>query len=450
MLRIEHLRKHFGNHMVLDDVNLEIQRGEVLCIIGQSGQGKSVILKHIVGLILPDGGRIMLEGQEICNPTFRQADFNKVRHRFGMLFQGAALFDSMTVGENLAFPLREMRKIPEEEINKVVPEALAWVGLHNIENKMSSELSGGMRSRVGLARALVMKPEIMLYDEPTSALDPIMADKINELIIDFKTKLNMTSVVVTHDMGSAYRIADKIAMLNEGKVIFFGTPAEIRASRNPYIQQFISGRRKIHYAVTAQAQEKEAYNRPVDVSRIRKRADVASQLRANRNPSLFDTLTGLINSHTFRGKLNNAFEQFRTTNVPFALVLGDMDFFAEVNDRYSREFGNQVLQNVASEIRNCIRGATDVPARYRDDSFIVIVGTPNAKAVVDTVERIRARVMEEPFETPNGDEVAVTMSFGVTMSLPADESPDALIARVESALQAAQKGGHNRVELIAG
>ncbi|HAJ79552.1 MAG TPA: ABC transporter ATP-binding protein, partial [Fibrobacteres bacterium] len=256
LLQIEHLKKHFGNQTVLDDINLDINRGEILCIIGQSGGGKSVILKHIIGLIIPDGGRILLDGEEISSPVKRPSDFNKVRKRLGMLFQGAALFDSKNVGENIAFPLREHTGYSDEQIQTIVTEALEMVGLQKAFSlKMPSELSGGMRSRVGLARALVMKPEIMLYDEPTSALDPIMTDKINELILSLRDKLKMTSIVVTHDMASAYRIADKIAMIYEGRIIFNGTPAEIRATRNPYIQQFIKGQRKLHYAVSANVSE---------------------------------------------------------------------------------------------------------------------------------------------------------------------------------------------------
>jgi phospholipid/cholesterol/gamma-HCH transport system ATP-binding protein len=259
--------------VVLDDISLDLQKGEVLSIIGQSGMGKSLILKHIIGLLIPDGGQVVLDGEVICSPTMKERDFIPIRKRFGMLFQGAALFDSMNVGENLAFPLREHTQQSESEIKQVIEEALAMVGLKQIQSKMPSELSGGMRSRVGLARALVMKPEFMLYDEPTSALDPIMSDKIDDLILELKRKLNMTSIVVTHDMNSAYKISDKIAMIYEGKIIFQGTPAEIRASRNPYIQQFISGRRKLHYAVTARPQDKDAYDRQVDLSRLQRKND---------------------------------------------------------------------------------------------------------------------------------------------------------------------------------
>jgi phospholipid/cholesterol/gamma-HCH transport system ATP-binding protein len=266
MLVIEHLKKHFGGQVVLDDINLEVNKGEILCIIGQSGSGKTVLFRHIIGLIFPDGGRILLDNDVLSSPLTKPATFEPFRKRFGILFQGAALFDSMNVGENLAFPLREHTDMSEHDIQKLIGESLEMVGLKEIfKNKMPSELSGGMRSRVGLARALVMKPEIMLYDEPTSALDPIMTDKINDLILSLRDKLQMTSIVVTHDISSAYKIADKIAMIHEGKIIFNGTPGDIRKSRNPYIQQFIRGQRKIHYAVEGE----ETYGAAFEPEQVR-------------------------------------------------------------------------------------------------------------------------------------------------------------------------------------
>lgn len=275
MLTIEHLKKRFGKQVVLDDVNMTIEKGEVTCIIGQSGSGKTVLFRHIIGLIFPDGGKITLDGETISYPGIKPSDFNATRKRFGILFQGAALFDSMDVGENLAFPLREHTSMSEQEIQKLVGESLEMVGLkEEFKTKMPAELSGGMRSRVGLARALVLKPEIMLYDEPTSALDPIMTDKINDLVLSLRNKLGMTSIVVTHDIASAYKIADKIAMIHEGKIIFNGTPGEIRKSRNPYIQQFIRGQRKMHYAV----EEEQSYAAPFDVDKLRGQPSVAQRL----------------------------------------------------------------------------------------------------------------------------------------------------------------------------
>lgn len=282
MLKIEHLKKRFGNQVVLDDINLTINRGEITCIIGQSGSGKTVLFRHIIGLIFPDGGKITLDGKVISYPRIKPSEFNETRKRFGILFQGAALFDSMNVGENLAFPLRERTSQSENEIQKLIAESLERVGLkEQFKEKMPAELSGGMRSRVGLARALVMKPEIMLYDEPTSALDPIMTDKINDLILNLRENLGMTSIVVTHDIGSAYKIADKIAMIHEGKIIFDGTPAVIRKSRNPYIQKFIKGQRKMHYAV----EDEQAYATPINVNKLRQ-TEIASRRFSLAKPAV--------------------------------------------------------------------------------------------------------------------------------------------------------------------
>jgi phospholipid/cholesterol/gamma-HCH transport system ATP-binding protein len=269
-LTIEHLKKHFGGQVVLDDISLEVNKGEILCIIGQSGCGKTVLFRHIIGLLFPDGGRILLDGEVISWPAMRPSDFDRYRRRFGILFQGAALFDSMNVGENLAFALREHSGLSETEIQSIIGESLEKVGLKEIfKTKMPSELSGGMRSRVGLARALVMTPEIMLYDEPTSALDPIMTDKINDLILSLRERLQMTSVIVTHDLASAYKVADRMAMMHEGRIIFTGTSGEIRQSRDPYIQQFIRGQRKMHYAIEGE----EMYGASFEAGRRTPQAD---------------------------------------------------------------------------------------------------------------------------------------------------------------------------------
>ena len=241
MLKIEHLRKHFGSHVVLDDVSIEIKRGEVLCIIGQSGMGKSVILKHIIGLILPDGGRITLDGVEICSPTFKPRDFQKVRRRLGMLFQGAALFDSMTVAENVGFAFRRERSLPEEEVRRKVAEVLEMVDLPGTEDKKPSELSGGMKKRVGLARAIIYHPQIVLYDEPTTGLDPIVSDSIDQLILRVRDRLDVTTVVVTHDMRSTRRLGQRIMMLHNQKIYATGTPDEIFNSQDPVVRQFVEG-----------------------------------------------------------------------------------------------------------------------------------------------------------------------------------------------------------------
>jgi len=242
MIEIINLSKSFTSSEVLDNLNLIINSGEVIVIIGRSGCGKSVLLKHIIGLIKPDMGQVIVDGNDMTR--LEEYELDKLRLSFGMLFQGSALFDSMTVGENVGFTLREHTDMSEEEIRKKVANSLELVGLKGIENLMPSELSGGMKKRVGLARAICNNPKIILYDEPTTGLDPIMADAINDLIIDLNSKLNVTSIVVTHDMVSAYKIADRIAMLYKGKIIEIGAPEEIKNTKDPIVKQFITGAAK--------------------------------------------------------------------------------------------------------------------------------------------------------------------------------------------------------------
>lgn len=239
MIQIKGIDKSFGSNPVLRGLDLEIKTGEAVVIMGRSGCGKSVLLKQIMALLEPDEGTILIEGVDIF--SLSPGDLNKFRLKLGMLFQGAALFDSLTVGENVGFSLYEHTKMPEDAIRERVREKLRLVGLEDIEEMMPSDLSGGMKKRVGLARAICNDPKIMLYDEPTTGLDPIMADGINELIVDMNKELRVTSVTVTHDLRSAFRIADRIAFLYEGKIIAIGKPAEVQNSDNPVVRQFLSG-----------------------------------------------------------------------------------------------------------------------------------------------------------------------------------------------------------------
>lgn len=239
-IEVNGLHKAFKGHHVLRGVDLGIQRGESMVVIGGSGSGKSVLIKHVIGLLLPDAGSVSVDGQVVAD--LKRADLNDLRQRMGMLFQYAALFDSMTVGDNVAFALRQHSKMREPEVRARVAEVLGWVGLEGVEEKWPAELSGGMKKRAGLARAIALGPEIMLYDEPTTGLDPILADQINDLIKDLNERLHVTSISITHDMVSAYKIADRIAMLYRGKIEEIGTPEEIQNSPNPVIQQFIHGR----------------------------------------------------------------------------------------------------------------------------------------------------------------------------------------------------------------
>ena len=233
------LYKAFDGNQVLQGLDLTIEAGEILTILGGSGTGKSVLLKLIIGLLKPDAGQILVEGEDIV--PLLEEELLKVRRKVGMLFQGAALFDSLSVRENVAFPLREHTRMTEAEVRGRVEEVLALVGMAGVEEKLPSELSGGMRKRVGLARAIALTPRIVLYDEPTTGLDPRNVDKINELITDLRAKLHVTSVVVTHDIQSALRISDRVALLSDGRVADTGTPAEIAQAKHPVVQEFLAG-----------------------------------------------------------------------------------------------------------------------------------------------------------------------------------------------------------------
>ena len=239
MIEVRQLHRSFGTKPILEDVSFRIEAGESVAIIGRSGGGKSVLLKHLIGLLAPDRGEVLIAGENIVGLSERE--LLRVRHRFGMVFQGAALFDSMTVFENVAFPLRRDRTLTPGEIATRVSEALAMVELPGTETKRPSELSGGMRKRVGLARAIVYRPEIVLYDEPTTGLDPIVSDSIDKLIIRVRDTLKVTTVVITHDMRSARRVGTHILMLHNRRIYASGPPDQIFNSPDPVIQQFVQG-----------------------------------------------------------------------------------------------------------------------------------------------------------------------------------------------------------------
>ncbi|MEI6631240.1 MAG: ABC transporter ATP-binding protein [bacterium] len=239
MIEIKNVTKSFAGRKVLDGASLIIPDGMTYVIIGRSGCGKSVLLKHIEGILKPESGEVIVNGHNVSKSS--EDELNELRMKIGFVFQGGALFDSLTVGENVGFGLIEHDHIGQQELLERVEEALSMVGLGGIENVMPSELSGGMKKRVSLARALCINPQIILYDEPTTGVDPITADSINELIKSLHDKLKVTSIVVTHDMKSAYKIADRIAMLYRGKIIAEGTPEEIQQSNHPVVHQFING-----------------------------------------------------------------------------------------------------------------------------------------------------------------------------------------------------------------
>lgn len=238
MIKIVDLKKKFGDNEILKGVNLKIEKGVTLVIIGRSGCGKSVLLKHIIGLLKPDAGSVFIGDEDITKMNEKQ--IYNIRKQFGFLFQGAALFDSMNVEENIGLGLKENTELPKDQIAEIVSEKLELVGLPGIHKMKPSDLSGGMKKRVSLARSLATNPEYILYDEPTTGLDPVMSDQIDELIKDLSEKLKVTSVVVTHDIFSVYDVADKVAMMHEGKIYFEGTPRELTETNDRLIRDFLN------------------------------------------------------------------------------------------------------------------------------------------------------------------------------------------------------------------
>ncbi len=238
MIQIVDLHKTFGEHKVLTGINLTIPEGSTCVILGGSGSGKTVLMKHMIGLLKPDKGQVIVDGEDLV--PLGDARLEQVRRKFGMVFQAAALFDSMTVYENVAFPLREHRKLPEEQVRELVRQKLELMGLpQSAEAKFPADLSGGMRKRVGLARAIVMDPKIVLYDEPTTGLDPITTDYVDEMILAAQSKLRVTSVVISHDIASAFNVADYIAFLSKGVIVEFGPPEQLRGSEHPAVKLFL-------------------------------------------------------------------------------------------------------------------------------------------------------------------------------------------------------------------
>ena len=240
LIELRDLHKRFGTLTVLSGVSLSLKKSKTTVVIGESGTGKSVLLKHIVALLRPDSGQVSFRGQRIDH--LRESELVEYRRRFGFLFQMGALFDSLTVGENIGFPLREHTRHPEPEINRIVAEKLRMVGLEGLQGKRPAQLSGGQKKRVALARAIALDPEVVLYDEPTTGLDPVRSDVINELIRKLQRELGVTSVVVTHDMTSAFKVADRIVMLERGRIIADGTPDFFKTTDDARIRRFVDGR----------------------------------------------------------------------------------------------------------------------------------------------------------------------------------------------------------------
>ena len=411
LLELRHLKKSFGDKEVLQDINLSVYAGEIFCLIGQSGHGKSVILKSIMNLIEPTDGTILYKGTPIVSPETPPKVYNAHRSKFGLLFQGAALFDSLSVGENIAFSLREQKKCPPSQLQKIVADKLAMVGLEGVQDTLPSELSGGMKSRVGLARAVALEPEIMLYDEPTSALDPIMSEHIGDLIVELRKSLSMTSIVITHDVSLAYKIADKIAMLHNGSIIFYGTPQEIQQSTEPYIQQFLQ----------LEMQQ-------------------ASFLRA----TTYDDLTDVYNRQQILTLLSGEKHRFLRYSQPTSALMIEVDNFLSITNTYGTPARNKLLQKVAASLKETIRN-TDFIGRYSDSVFLVILPFQDATGSLLAAQRLQTVVTSHLLP-----DLKTTLTVSIGICNFSKENTDSITEDAIEMLEQAKKQGFQSIQAHQG
>jgi len=329
LIELQNVHKRFGDVDVLKGADLNIYQGEVITVIGKSGVGKSVLLKHIIGLIAPDSGRILFQNTPLTE--MKKRDRKALKRKFSYMFQGTALFDSMTVSENIALPLKERTSLPPNEIHKRVADKMDQLDLHQIDHKFPSQLSGGMKKRVALARALVTDPEIVLFDEPTTGLDPIRKNAVHSMISDYQQQFGFTAIVVSHEIPDIFYISQRIAMLDEGKILVEGTPEEIQNSSEPGVQQFIHG-----------LQSRE------------------------------DEMTGLATLPQLETKFKEEMERLRRHQTAFSLVIFSFQNLNEIKDKMGPLAAQSVLKNFAAQIQHHIR-IIDTSSRYGLDEIILLL-----------------------------------------------------------------------------
>jgi phospholipid/cholesterol/gamma-HCH transport system ATP-binding protein len=333
LIRLEDVSKSFGDHKVLDGVNLTISRGEITTIIGKSGVGKSVLLKHIIGLVEPDSGRILFEGRSLSEMD--KEERRALKGRFSYMFQGTALFDSMTVFDNIALPLVERTSLSREEIGEKVRSKMRQLDLREIDDEFPSQLSGGMKKRVALARALVTDPEIVLFDEPTTGLDPIRKNAVHGMISEYQKKFGFTGVLVSHEIPDIFYISQHIAMIEEGRIIFEGTPGEIQRTDDPVIRQFVQGLQRGQ-----------------------------------------DHLTGLVTRPIAERKFLGEMERLQRDSIPFSLVVLAADNLDEVNDKWGHVRSQTLFKIMSERVRNVLRD-TDITARHALNEIMLLLPNTN-------------------------------------------------------------------------
>lgn len=354
LIRFEKVEKRFGDLAVLDGLDFFVNKGEVTTVIGKSGVGKSVLLKHIAGLIAPDRGEIYFEGKPMS--AMKRADRRKMRRKFSYMFQGTALFDSMTVYENIALPLSERTRLSADEIRKKVTAKLRQLDIEGIGAKYPSQISGGMKKRVALARALVTEPEIVLFDEPTTGLDPVRKNAVHAMISDYQQRFGFTALVVSHEIPDVFYISQRIAMIDRGKIIFEGTPAQLQQETDPRVAQFVRGLETRH-----------------------------------------DAMTGIVPQTQGEKRFNEAMAHLKRHKVDFSLILFTVRNLAEVNEQMGHDKGQAILQEFASHVHRRLR-ITDTCSRYGMDKIMVVLPNTNR----EQAERVCAKLARELKEAASG------------------------------------------------
>jgi phospholipid/cholesterol/gamma-HCH transport system ATP-binding protein len=370
LVEFKNVSKQFGDLVVLADANLSIYQGQVTTIIGKSGVGKSVLLKHIIGLLQPDSGEILFRGRPIS--TMNREERRALKKKFSYMFQNNALFDSMTVFQNIALPLREGSRMPEPEIRPLVLDKMRQLDIEGTEEKYPSQLSGGMRKRVALARALVTDPEIVLFDEPTTGLDPIRKNAVHSMISDYQRRFGFTGMVVSHEIPDIFYISQRVAMLDGGRIYFEGTPQEIQGCDDPVVQQFIRGLESRHDILTGMAPQPEGEKR-------------------------FNEEMGRLQRH----------------GITFSVIVFKVDNMEEINEKAGHVAGQRILQNFATELQRSLR-ITDTCSRYGMDKILAVLANTNREQAEMTCEKLaKEEKIREILETQPQRGFCLSVSVGV-------------------------------------
>ena len=370
LIQFRAVEKRFGEQIVLKETNLDIHQGEVTTIIGKSGEGKSVLLKHIIGLMEPDSGEILFRGKSISD--MKKDEKRVLRRNFSYMFQNNALFDSMTVFENIALPLKEGTRISDGKISDMVRDKMHQLDLKGIDDKYPSQISGGMKKRVALARALITEPEIVLFDEPTTGLDPIRKNAVHSMIADYQKRFGFTGVVVSHEIPDIFYISQRVAMLQGGKIFFEGTPEEIQEVENPVVQQFIRGLEIRH-----------------------------------------DSLTGMAPQTQGEKRFHQEMARMQRHEVTFSIVIFVIENLDEINEKAGHVAGQTILQNFATELQRCLR-ITDTCSRYGLNKILAVLPNTSLDQARMTCSKLATeKKIREILETRPHRGFCLSVSAGV-------------------------------------